>query len=552
MIQKINRVAISLTVLAVCACDKEPGYVAPPFIGEICTEQEVDLGLSASWSGYNVGASSPQEYGKHYAWGEIASKDIYLEDTYENPSMTILDEEHDVASLEWGYGWHMPSISNIRELMDNCDISFVSYQGVDGWTATSRVPGYEGKTIFFPAAGYRAGENTNYQGQQCVFWSNALVSDGATHAVNAFFDGSTIKLNEPPKGIGGTLWCGYSIRPVRQFFLDIDMEDVVCNRDQTSISFNVSGNSKWTASVTGEGTSISPQSGEGAGVVTVTYPVNNSEDYKYIDVAIASPEIAEPKTFRITQFGVIPDFYIEGEAQTTVSWDYSEPVKFNLAASKGVSWTVAVMMNNVLIDGAIVIPSAGTGSAEISVTLPDYLDIKNEGVCKVVLTTDNEKIPEEIRSIEYIVNRTCCSYIPFGFTWDSGFLNALKAAFEANKSAASYNVMNTTVTPKTAGTLTVSSYIGKNLQLSFQSAESGDAVLHIKATVAYGSSTKRISIYKNDVQVDNLSNNSTSEYLSVDKDILISSVKKGDTIKVTMSDSNNHKIYSMSYKKASL
>ena len=541
----IGLVAISLAA----ACTKDTGSIAPVFNGTICTDQEVDLGLAASWAGYNVGADAPQEYGNHYAWGETASKAVYLEDTYENPSMNVLDELHDVASQEWGYGWHMPSVNDIKELIENCDISFVSYRGVDGWAATSRVPGYEGKTIFFPAAGYRAGENTNYQGQQCVFWSNSLVSDGATHAVNAFFDGNTLKLNEPPKGKGGTLWCGYTVRPVRQFFLDIDMEDTTCNRDETSLTFNVSGNSRWTASVVGEGASISPQSGEGAGVVTVTYPENNTEDNKFIDVTIASPEIAEPCNFRITQFGMIPDFYIAGETQTTVAWDYSEAVKFNLTAAQSVSWTAAVMMDGVVLEGAVVTPASGTGSAEISVTLPDYLDTINEGVCQVVLTTDNEKIPEEIRSIEYIVNRTCCTYIPFGFNWDSSFLNALKAAFEANKSASSYTVMNTTVTPGTPGTLSVSSYIGKSLKLTFQSAESGDAILSIKATVASGSSTKRIRIYLNDVQVDALSN-STGSSLSVEQDIKITGVKKGDTIGVTMNDSNNHRIYSMSYKKA--
>ena len=549
---KQNYIIIGLlAVLMTTACTKDTGSIAPSFNGTICTEQEVDLGLSANWAGYNVGADTPNDYGKHYAWGETEAKAVYMEDTYGNPSMTVLDEAHDVASQDWGYGWHMPSINDIKELIDNCDISFVSYQGVDGWAATSRVPGYEGKTIFFPAAGYRAGENTNYQGSQCVFWSNSLVSEGATHAVNAFFDGNTLKLNEPPKGKGGTLWCGYTVRPVRQFFLEIDKEDTTCNRDETTLTFNVSGNSKWTASVVGEGASVYPQSGEGPGTVTVTYPENNSEDNKFIDVIITSPEVSDPRSFRITQFGVIPDFYISGETQTTVSWDYTEPVRFNLTAAQSVSWTAAVMMGGIVLDGAMVTPASGTGSAEISVTLPDYLDTKNEGVCQVVLTTDNEKIPEEIRSIEYIVNRTCCTYIPFGFTWDTSFITALKTAFDADKTATSYAVMNTTVTPSVAGTLTASTYLGKSLKLEFKSAECGDAILHIKATVASGSSTKRIRIYLNDVQVDALSNN-TDASLSVEQDITITGVKKGDTIRVTMNDSNNHRIYSMSYKKANL
>lgn len=37
----------------------------------------VDLGLSVLWADRNVGASSPEDYGKHYAWG--AYFDFYAE-----------------------------------------------------------------------------------------------------------------------------------------------------------------------------------------------------------------------------------------------------------------------------------------------------------------------------------------------------------------------------------------------------------------------------------------------------------------------------------------
>ena len=37
----------------------------------------VDLGLSVKWATCNVGASSPEEYGNYFAWGETEPKDIY-------------------------------------------------------------------------------------------------------------------------------------------------------------------------------------------------------------------------------------------------------------------------------------------------------------------------------------------------------------------------------------------------------------------------------------------------------------------------------------------
>ena len=37
----------------------------------------VDLGLSVKWATFNVGATSPEDYGDYYAWGETMPKDIY-------------------------------------------------------------------------------------------------------------------------------------------------------------------------------------------------------------------------------------------------------------------------------------------------------------------------------------------------------------------------------------------------------------------------------------------------------------------------------------------
>ena len=42
----------------------------------------VDLGLSVKWATCNVGASSPEEYGGYYAWGETEEKSYYDWSTY--------------------------------------------------------------------------------------------------------------------------------------------------------------------------------------------------------------------------------------------------------------------------------------------------------------------------------------------------------------------------------------------------------------------------------------------------------------------------------------
>ena len=39
--------------------------------------EAVDMGLSVKWASYNLGASSPEEFGEYYAWGEVTPKDYY-------------------------------------------------------------------------------------------------------------------------------------------------------------------------------------------------------------------------------------------------------------------------------------------------------------------------------------------------------------------------------------------------------------------------------------------------------------------------------------------
>ena len=42
----------------------------------------VDLGLSVKWATFNLGASSPEEYGGYYAWAETETKDTYTWSNY--------------------------------------------------------------------------------------------------------------------------------------------------------------------------------------------------------------------------------------------------------------------------------------------------------------------------------------------------------------------------------------------------------------------------------------------------------------------------------------
>ena len=45
-------------------------------------DEAVDLGLSVKWATCNIGASSPEEIGDYFAWGETEPKKDYSWETY--------------------------------------------------------------------------------------------------------------------------------------------------------------------------------------------------------------------------------------------------------------------------------------------------------------------------------------------------------------------------------------------------------------------------------------------------------------------------------------
>lgn len=136
----------------------------------------VDLGLSVKWATYNVGATTPEDYGDYFAWGEMKPKDYYYWDTYKHSGDTDstltkycqdkdfglngfvddkieLDLEDDAAFVNWGGKWRMPTVDEFDELRYSCTWVWTTQNGVIGILGTSRMEGYTDRTIFFPTAG---------------------------------------------------------------------------------------------------------------------------------------------------------------------------------------------------------------------------------------------------------------------------------------------------------------------------------------------------------------------------------------------------------------
>lgn len=176
-----------------CACDSNYryyGFVVRPVATKpnITIAKEVDLGLPSGtiWAGWNIGATAPQEYGNHYAWGEVETKELYAEDLYiyydkETDSyMYIGDEisgtEYDAATIheDWGEEWQMPTKEQMQELIDNCQWRWYTFNDKNGYVVT----GPNGNAIFLPASGYRTYSNLNYDNKQGYYWTGSLYSRG--------------------------------------------------------------------------------------------------------------------------------------------------------------------------------------------------------------------------------------------------------------------------------------------------------------------------------------------------------------------------------------
>ena len=134
--------------------------------------EAVDLGLSVKWANCNVGASSPEEYGDYFAWGEVTPKDKYTiisSLTYDKAMGDISgDPQYDAATANWGSSWRMPTKTEIEELLNDCAWAWTKLNGID----VMEVEGPNGNSIFLPPAGSRNRSLSDGAGSFGNYWSS--------------------------------------------------------------------------------------------------------------------------------------------------------------------------------------------------------------------------------------------------------------------------------------------------------------------------------------------------------------------------------------------
>lgn len=124
--------------------------------------EAVDLGLSVKWASCNLGASSPEEPGELYAWGETTTKEEYLATNYKwydeelgrltkycpEDGKTELEKEDDVAFVKTKGKWRLPTGKEVDELVKKCTTVTKKANGIEGSLFVSE----NGASIFIPRA----------------------------------------------------------------------------------------------------------------------------------------------------------------------------------------------------------------------------------------------------------------------------------------------------------------------------------------------------------------------------------------------------------------
>ena len=197
------------------------------------------------WADRNVGASSPEDYGRYFWWGDtvgykregnawVASDGSSSNFAFNyngaisgqtfNMSVSTLQSEgwivnengtyvlapsHDAARAHWGGSWRMPTYQELYDLCYNkCDWTWTTRNGVNGYVVRGR-GAYSSNSIFLPCAGDGYGSSLRNAGSYGLYWSSIPDSDYGTYARRLYFSSGY-------HGMGGSYRdFGFSVRPVQ-------------------------------------------------------------------------------------------------------------------------------------------------------------------------------------------------------------------------------------------------------------------------------------------------------------------------------------------------
>ena len=151
----------------------------------------VELGLPSGlkWATCNVGATSPEQTGMYFAWGETkgyTSDDIdsnvrsFNVSEYTGNSASLISDDLidkcDAAHIYMRGSWRTPINKDFTELIKNTYKTWIddyNKTGVSGLLLTSKT---NGNSIFFPASGFCYNSLIGRMGSGGFYWTASIDS----------------------------------------------------------------------------------------------------------------------------------------------------------------------------------------------------------------------------------------------------------------------------------------------------------------------------------------------------------------------------------------
>ena len=193
------------------------------------------------WATTNIGAEKPEEYGYYFWWGDtigykrendawVASDESYSNfsfgsentPTYGKDTSTLQSEgwvcsqdgtyvlasEHDAAHVHWGGDWRMPTRDEQAALINNCDWTWTTKNGVKGYIVRGGGD-WASNSIFLPATGSGYGTSLiNSDSAGGYYWSSVPGSSSGNSSWRLSFYFDDLYVYDQPRG------GGYPVRPV--------------------------------------------------------------------------------------------------------------------------------------------------------------------------------------------------------------------------------------------------------------------------------------------------------------------------------------------------
>jgi hypothetical protein len=187
------------------------------------------------WADRNIGASSPEDAGLYFWWGDTtghrpSSDGTFSFNFYDNSTIHsygksvselqsagwvtsggVLAPSHDAAHVKWGGSWRMPTDQELGDLCNKCDWTLTTMNGVNGYVVRGRGT-YASNSIFLPFAGFGGGTSLYGAGSSGFYWSSVPYSDNRTVTWGLRFNSGYRSANS-----GYGRYSGQSVRPVQGF-----------------------------------------------------------------------------------------------------------------------------------------------------------------------------------------------------------------------------------------------------------------------------------------------------------------------------------------------